>query len=145
MMKKSWMLTFAVACLVLACTAKRNTDTGSDQLNGMWKLDYISGPRIAFEGLYPNQKPFMKIEVDSNRISGHTSCNRFFGKLHRSGNQISFKEGLGMTKMACPGEGESTFVNTLQKIDKYTVSNNGKTLNLLMGDIALMRFQRQEE
>ncbi|GAA4781614.1 hypothetical protein GCM10023231_06510 [Olivibacter ginsenosidimutans] len=116
-----------------------------DQLAGTWELDYISGPRIAFEGLYPGKKPFLKIEVDRNQITGSTSCNRFFGPLHRTGNSINFKDGLGMTKMACPGQGEQTFLNSLQKIDTYAISNNGKTLNLLMGDIALMRFQRQGE
>jgi len=143
-MKNVFVLAMTIVFVAIACTAKKDMATKKDELSGSWRLDYISGPRIAFEGLYPDKKPFIKIEVDSNRVNGNTSCNNFFGKLNRNGNNISFKEGLGMTKMACPGQGESTFLSTLEKINKYAISNDGNTLNLIMGDIALMRFQREE-
>lgn len=144
-MKKVFILVLALAVVVAACTTKKNMGTKKDDLSGTWELDYISGPRIAFDGLYPNKKPFLKVEADSNRISGNTSCNSFFGKLNRDGHSISFKDGLGMTKMACLGQGESTFVSTLEKIDKYDITDEGKTLHLIMGDIALMRFKRISE
>lgn len=144
-MKKIFILVLALAVVVVACTTKKNMGTKKDDLSGTWELDYISGPRIAFDGLYPNKKPFLKVEADSNRISGNTSCNNFFGKLNRDGHNISFKDGLGMTKMACPGQGESTFVSTFEKINKYDITDEGKTLHLIMGDIALMRFKRVGE
>lgn len=137
-------VTLLIAGLFMACAAKKNAVGSADELSGTWQLDYISGPRIAFEGLYPNKKPFLKIEVDSNRVSGNSSCNNFFGKLNREGRNISFKEGLGMTKMACQGEGESVFIRTLEKIDKYDLTDDGNMLHLIMGDIAMMRFKRQE-
>jgi len=143
-MKKTGILVLVAVLVAFACTTKKKATAEKDDLSGTWELDYISGPRIAFEGLYPNKKPFIKIEVDSNRVSGNTSCNNFFGKLNRDGNNISFKEGLGMTKMACPGQGESTFLSVLEKIDKYAVTNEGTTLNLIMGDIAMMRFKKIE-
>ena len=141
-MKKVFILVLALAVAAVACTTKKNMGKKNDDLSGTWELDYISGPRIAFDGLYPNKKPFLKVETDSNRISGSTSCNNFFGKLNRDGHSISFKDGLGMTKMACPGQGESTFLSTLEKINKYDITDEGKTLHLIMGDIALMRFKR---
>ncbi|MEH6307033.1 META domain-containing protein [Olivibacter sp. CPCC 100613] len=141
-MKKTFMLMMVLAVVLAACTAKKNVTKGKDALNGTWELGYISGPRIAFEGLYPNKKPFIKIEVDSNRISGNTSCNNFFGKLNREGHNISFKEGLGMTKMLCEGQGEPTFISTLEKINRYDITDEGKTLHFIVGDIAMMRFKR---
>ncbi|QNL47747.1 META domain-containing protein [Olivibacter sp. SDN3] len=143
-MNRLFIMLLVIAGVFMACAAKKNIINGTDELSGTWQLDYVSGPRITFEGLYPNKKPFLKIEVDSNRVSGNTSCNNFFGKLDRDGQNISFKEGLGMTKMACPGEGESVFLRTLEKIDRYDITDDGNTLNLIMGDIALMRFKRQE-
>jgi|UniRef100_F4CEB0 heat shock protein HslJ len=141
-MRKVFILITMLTIVVAACTAKKGMTSKKDALNGTWELDYISGPRIAFEGLYPNKKPFIKIEVDSNRVSGNTSCNNFFGKLNRDGHNISFKEGLGMTKMFCEGQGEPTFISTLEKVNRYDITDEGKTLHFIMGDIAMMRFRR---
>lgn len=143
-MKKVIMLLMILASIGVACTTRKGITKERDALDGTWELDYISGPRIAFEGLYPNKKPFIKIEVDSNRVSGNTSCNNFFGKLNRDGHNISFKDGLGMTKMFCQGQGEPTFISTLEKINRYDMSDEGKTLHFIMGDIAMMRFKRIE-
>jgi len=44
--------------------------------------------------------------------------------------------------MACPGEGETVFVETLKKINSWSVTND-TTLNLIEGDIALMRFTKR--
>lgn len=143
-MKKVIMLLVILASIGVACTTRKGITKERDALDGTWELDYISGPRIAFEGLYPNKKPFIKIEVDSNRVSGNTSCNNFFGKLTRDGHNISFKDGLGMTKMFCQGQGEPTFISTLEKINRYDMSDEGKTLHFIMGDIAMMRFKRIE-
>lgn len=144
-MKKVFILVMALAVIVAACKSKKNISTKKDDLSGTWELDYISGPRIAFDGLYPDKKPFLKVETDSNRVSGNTSCNNFFGKLNRDGHNVSFKDGLGMTKMACQGQGETTFISTLEKINKYDITDEGKTLHLIMGDIAMMRFKRVAE
>ena len=47
---------------------------------------------------------------------------------------------MGATKMFCPGEGENIYMTTLAKIDSYSVSEDGKILSLMTGDIAMMRF-----
>jgi hypothetical protein len=43
--------------------------------------------------------------------------------------------------MACEGSGESVYFSTLEKITSFDV--NGNTLTLIMGDIAMMRFQKK--
>ena len=50
---------------------------------------------------------------------------------------------MTMTKMFCPGDGESSFMDGLKKVNSYSVSDEGKTLNLIMGDIAIMRFHKK--
>ncbi|HRP54558.1 META domain-containing protein [Agriterribacter sp.] len=47
------------------------------ELNGSWELDYISGPKIAFEGLYPGKKPFITFNLADSRATGNSSCNNF--------------------------------------------------------------------
>jgi len=51
---------------------------------------------------------------------------------------------MAMTKMMCMyGQGEQVFMSTLQKITSYDVTDNGKTLNFISGDIAMMRFTKK--
>ncbi len=113
----------------------------ANPLGGTWELDYISGSRIAFGGLYPDRKPVIAFDVENSKISGNTSCNAFNGKLVADGNKISFADPLATTRMMCPGEGERAFLETLKKVNTYAV--NGNTLTFIMGDIAVMRFVRK--
>lgn len=116
-----------------------NSNTAS-QLNGTWEVDYISGPRIAFDGLYPDKKPTITFNLPDTVATGNSSCNNFRSSVKIEGSNIKF----GMpasTRMACPGAGESTFFKTLASINKFGISGN--TLNLIMGDIAVMRLQRK--
>mgnify|MGYP003577548632 CR=1 FL=1 len=116
--------------------------TASDEtaLNGTWEVDYISGPRIAFDGLYPDKKPSITFNLPDTVATGNSSCNNFRASFRLNGNDIKFSMPMS-TKMACEGQGESTFFKTLQSINKFSVSDN--TLTLIMGDIAVMRLKRK--
>ncbi len=117
-----------------------DNSNAASQLNGTWEVDYISGPRIAFDGLYPDKKPTITFNLPDTVATGNSSCNNFRSSIKIDGSNIKF----GMpasTRMACPGAGESTFFKTLQSISKFSISGN--TLNLIMGDIAVMRLQRK--
>lgn len=109
-------------------------------LSGTWELDYISGPRIAFEGLYPNRKPTITFNIQDGKINGNSSCNNYNATFKTNDHQISFGP-IMSTKMACEGNGEATFFSTLEKVNSYDVNEN--TLTFIMGDIAMMRFQRK--
>jgi heat shock protein HslJ len=134
-----------LGCLVMGCgTSKKSVLPASDPANleGSWVLNYISGPRIAFDGLYPDKKPNIKFDTKQNMVSGNTSCNNFTGKLNVDGNKINFTGPMAMTKMMCGnGDGEQAFLTTLQKVNTWSVSH-GDTLNFIMGDVAVMRFAR---
>lgn len=127
----------------IACNSSKKA-AGNDpaSLDGTWTLNYISGPRIAFEGLYPNKKPQIVFNSQDKRVSGNTGCNSFSGPLVVDGNKINFDQPMALTKMACPGEGEMVFLETLKKVNTWSVSD-GNTLNLIMGDVAVMRFSRK--
>ena len=145
---KRFTLLLAIAFGVLAsCTSKKVvTTSGSDSLEGNWELTYISGPRIAFDGLYPNQKPNITFNLKEDRVMGKNSCNNYSGTIKVDGTTIHFDDqGMISTKMFCEGEGENTYMNTLKKINAYSISDDGKTLNLLTGDVEMMRFERKYE
>ena len=109
------------------------------ELNGDWELNYISGPRIAFDGLYPDKKPFIKFNLSENEVGGNTTCNGFSSKMVINGNKISIAEPFAKTMIFCEGGGESTFLNMLKKANKYAVTNDN-TLTFLIDDVAVMRF-----
>ncbi len=147
-MKQVLLIVMTIISFLPACKNPKQTTAISkkvaanpSELNGTWQLDYISGPRIAFEGLYPGKKPQINFDVANSRISGNTGCNNFSGPVRIDGSKISFNELLALTKMFCPGEGETVFLETLKKINLWAVTDTS-TLNLIMGDIAMMRFRK---
>ena len=141
MVKNALILIF-LGVVLMSCKCTK-TDSVS-KLDGTWELNYISGPRIAFEGLYPNKKPTIVFDLKESRVSGNSSCNSYTGKLSVDGNKIDFTQPMVMTKMACmDGQGEQTYMSTLEKITSYDITDDGKTLNLMSGDVAMMRFTKK--
>ena len=142
---KKGIITLSILCLIfIACHSTKSTVKSTTSLGGTWELNYITGPRIAFDGLYPDKKPTISFDSKENKVSGNNGCNQYFGALKVEGNKINFKDAkMGMTMMACPGQGENVYMKTLEKVDSYSISQDGKTLNFIMGDIVMMRFQKQ--
>ncbi|MCV9926189.1 META domain-containing protein [Flavobacterium sp. LS1R49] len=146
MIKKiSILATFGI--ILFSCNSAQNKTTTSKplaQLNGTWELNYITGPRIAFDGLYPNKKPTINFDVAGKRVSGNNSCNTFTGKLNVDGHKINFRDGLATTRMMCTdNQGEHVFMDEMQKVTSYDITEDGKTLNFISGDIATMRFVKK--
>jgi heat shock protein HslJ len=142
---KTILLAFTLVCLTItSCNSTKTPMKTANTLEGTWELNYITGPRIAFEGLYPNKKPTINFDLKENKVAGNNSCNQYFGNLLIDGNKINFKDAkMGSTMMACQGSGETIYMKTLDKIDSYSISEDGKTLNFIMGDIAMMRFVKK--
>ncbi|MBS1782660.1 MAG: META domain-containing protein [Bacteroidetes bacterium] len=90
------------------------------ELNGtpiIWKEGWTHEPQITFRSL-------------DHRINGNGGCNTFFGTYQLgSGNSIHLSQ-MGATMMACPNmETETTFLQTLEKVDNYTVKGDTLMLN----------------
>lgn len=138
-------LSLMIICLAfISCNSVKTIKDKTALLEGTWELNFVTGPRIAFNGLYPNKKPTIIFDLKENRVSGNASCNSYSGKLNVDGNKISFKDPIAMTKMMCmDSQGEDVYMSTLEKIDSYSISKDGKTLNFIMGDIAMMRFEKK--
>lgn len=142
-MKKIALLVVFIGMTLVSCTTTKST-MKTTSLEGTWELNYITGPRIAFEGLYPEKKPTIVFDLAANKITGNNSCNQYFGALIVDGNKINFKDAkMGMTMMACEGSGDTVYMSTLDKIDSYAISEDGKTLRFMMGDVEMMRFTHQ--
>jgi heat shock protein HslJ len=143
MRKLSLLVVFFYLTVTSCTTTKPVTKIAS--IDGTWMLNYITGPRIAFDGLYPNKKPTIVFDLKENKIYGNNSCNQYFGTLILDGAKINFKDSkIGMTMMACVGNGDSVYMDTLAKIESYTITDDGKTLNFLLGDVVMMRYTYQK-
>lgn len=132
---------FIVAILSLALWACGSSET--DKLYGnAWELEYITGPRIAFDGLYPNKKPKISFNKETQKAEGTNSCNGYSAEYTLEGNSISFGEPGPTTMMFC-GNGEQTFLKMMQKVNAYSFDDEGK-LNLMLDDVTMMRFKKTE-
>lgn len=147
-MKKIIFFIFIAGGIFAACNSvKKTTSTNSEatsmtaKLAGTWELNYISGKRIAFEGLFPDKKPQVTFNLSENELGGNTSCNGFSSKILLDGNKITIAEPFAKTMMFCEGEAENTFLSMLKKVTSYSVKDN--TLTFLMGDVAIMRFAKK--
>lgn len=126
--------------LVMACGSQKEM-TKTDQLyNATWQLEYMSGPRIAFEGLFPDKKPELTFNKESNEVTGNSSCNGYSAPYTLNGMSISFGEPGPSTMMYC-GEGEQQFRNMMKKINAYSFDADGK-LNLMLNEVPMMRFKK---
>jgi heat shock protein HslJ len=144
MIRNILILVFSGIALISCNASKTSKNDSVSQLEGTWELNYITGPRITFDGLYPNKKPTITFNVKENLVSGNNSCNSFTGKLKVTGNKIDFTQPMAVTRMMCiDAQGEPVFMSTLQKITSYDVTDDGKTLNFISGDIAMMRFTKK--
>jgi len=112
-------------------------------LSGTWNANYVEGATIPFEKLYPRQIPFITFLEEGQKAVGHSGCNAFNTGITLNENQLRFADNIASTRMFCEGDGETLFFNALKKADKYSISSDGKTLNLIAGDIAIMRLVKK--
>ena len=111
-------------------------------LQGQLVVNYVAGSTTSFEALYPDRKPFILFQSVEKRATGNTSCNNFSATYTPDNSKLTFSPPIS-TRMACKGDGERLFFEALRKVTAFSVSSDGKTLNLIAGDIAVMRLAKQ--
>ncbi|MCH4823858.1 META domain-containing protein [Gramella lutea] len=155
MKRRIFMIALVIIAIInVACNDQKKTSEENSEvtkkeqkanlIDGKWEMDYMIPQEKSLDSLYPESKPSLTINSEKSQISGMTGCNNFSGGLTIDGKQFKIAENLALTRKMCPDmTGEDTFLKNLEKADAYSVSNRGNTLNLIMGDIAIMRFQRK--
>lgn len=65
-----------IALIFSSCATSKTAD--NTNISGKtWELEYLSGPRIAFAGLYPDKKPQITFSDSTKRVEGTNSCNGY--------------------------------------------------------------------
>ena len=130
--------------IVGSCSSPKTAQSLIDPkiLNGSWEVTELPGATFTMDVLYPEKKPTMMFDVATQKVSGNTSCNSYNGPYKVNGSVIDFTAPMAMTRMACPGDGEATFVNTLQKVNGWTVRD--EILRFMSGDLVVMHLKKVE-
>ena len=144
------LFVFILTAVFSACdSSKKSTQSTTpgmkaNLIDGTWEANYIMNTPKPFDELYAKVKPTITFNSVDGKVSGISGCNNFNGSFKIDGNMISFGEGMALTRKMCPDmAGETAFMETLKKVNKYSVTEQGKTLNLIMGDMAVMRLQKK--
>lgn len=136
-MKKITLLCLLFVFITACNSSKSSTEALYDT---QWELEYLSGPKIAFQALFPDKKPHITFNKETQQVQGNNGCNGYSASVTVDGNSISFGEAGPSTLMYC-GEGETHFKNAIKKVNAYKIDEEGK-LHLLLDDVTMMRFKK---
>lgn len=137
-MRKITYVVLALTFILTSCGAGK--DSSVVLFGSTWELEYISGTRIAFDGLFPDKKPQITFNPVSNEVFGNAGCNGYGSTYTLNGNTLIFGEPNPTTMMYCEGGGEAAFLQMIQKITAFNIDADGK-LNLLVDEVPMMRFK----
>ena len=118
-----------------------NTSADEMDLGGTWELISLINETMPINDIYSETKPTIVFDSRPKQVSGTTSCNTYTGSYSVDGRAISFGNGMAVTRMACPGNGESLFLERLNRVDTFLIKDQS-TLMLLKGDVALLQFKK---
>lgn len=94
------------------------------RLHDIWVLEEMKGTSVSKDDFSGRDVPNMEVNINDNRFSGFSGCNRMTGSLFYENDVLRFTQ-VASTRMACPGmEKETEFLSALQSVTSYTVENN---------------------
>lgn len=116
--------------LLSSCDSMKSMTKGFEPLSlltqNTWVLESIMGSAVS-KSDFGKQLPFLNFNSDG-KMNGSTGCNNFNGDFQLKADQLSLNPGA-MTKMACAGNGEKDFLNSLGQV--AGLSNDDGKLQLL--------------
>ena len=131
----------SLALIAAACATGTRQPLG-DLAGVEWRLTEIDGAPAVTSSMGGGRDAYFQLEANSARVTGFTTCNRFFGGYETPGSGRLRFSNIGSTKMACVeparSQQEQRFMAVLQSADRYEVAGN--TLTLFAGDRVRARF-----
>jgi heat shock protein HslJ len=113
------IITFTIF-LFIDCT-RSQTDKFSQVLGKEWKVVSIDGKELIAAELENGLPRIIFHETD--KFSGTTSCNTFYGTYKLENSKINLDPG-SITKMMCDGNTEMEFLNALDEITEWKLNEN---------------------
>lgn len=103
--------------------------------NKTWELNSLNGIS-SLEENFPSGLPTLEF-LEAGKLTGFAGCNNFSGIYSLEGKDLKLDPGA-MTRMACPGDGEATFITGLSQVKKF--KRSGDEIKLLGDSGELMSF-----
>lgn len=140
-MKKILFAGCLAMMLSVSCSEGNSLTSMLNVLKAKWALQSLTG-QSNLGSLFNDRLPFLQFDTENSKVTGNGGCNNLTGPftLEKAG-KLSFGN-LAMTRMACPGNGESLFTSALQKVSNFSVKDN--VLTLLNGKEELMKLVKAE-
>jgi heat shock protein HslJ len=108
-----------------------------------WNLIELDGNPLPTST--PDDRPYLYLQSQGDKVSGSLGCNRLFGSYDLSGNSIEFHS-IAATRMACANESmetEAKMIDLLKLATSFQVI--GDVLSLRVDDRVLARFQAEKQ
>ena len=116
-----------------SCGSSKNLNMLSLLQGKSFNVESIAGKLLNAEN-FRNGLPNFNFGTDG-KLTGNAGCNNFTGNFKMEGKKLNLNPGA-MTRMACPGNDESEFLNALKQVTG--LKQDGNKLKLLNGANELM-------
>jgi heat shock protein HslJ len=130
------ILVLCAALIVSACATQFGAPA-TELLETYWRAEQIDGRPV---GHRPGTRELhIVFGRDASRVSGFAGCNGFFGSFEQQGETLRFGN-LGMTRMACVGEGdalEAAFTRALATTATYQITGTRLELRDAQGAVRM--------
>ncbi|WP_306350122.1 META domain-containing protein [Flavobacterium sp. '19STA2R22 D10 B1'] len=117
----SMVLVFTIA--LTSCNSMKKVSSTDGLTNNEWELATLNGAEPNRTEDFLNGLPYLNFTKD-NSVNGSSGCNRLFGPYDLKANGEIKLDKMGMTRMACPGKGESKFMQALNKVTSLKIKKN---------------------
>ncbi len=123
----------ATVMLTDSCGSSKNLNMINLLQGNSFNVESIAGKLLNAEN-FKNGLPNFNFGSDG-KLTGNAGCNKFTGNFKVEGDKLNLNPGA-MTRMACPGNDESDFLNALKQVTG--LKQDGNKLKLLNGTNEVM-------
>ena len=108
-----------------------------NRLYDIWVLESLNGIDADPKN-YMKEIPRLELNTAEMRFTGSSGCNNINGKIYVLENSIKFSD-IASTRMMCPGNSETDFLNALKSVNVWKVENMKLYLSLDGNDIIVLK------
>lgn len=133
---------FIATLFLLACATPHQVKKQVNNLDGDWRLAvFMPEQKKTLAEVFGGRTVELHFDKATNAVSGTTGCNRFAGSFTADTVNLRFSQNRALTKMACPGYDEQSFLNALDRVNRYRIAEG--QLELQQDTVIVMVFARK--
>lgn len=126
----------------MACATPHKVAKQLNNLNGDWVLAvFMPEQKKTLAEVFGGRVAELQFNKSTNGVAGTTGCNRFASSFTADTTNLRFSENRVLTKMACGDYDEQTFLNALDRVNRYRLAEG--QLELMQDSSILMVFARK--